>query len=326
MKARLPLFFALLLTLAVLSAATSSALADGKGSRSGSTVGFTAITGSPLTINVARDGSYQVNHDGVDPSTPGQVYYTEDPEADAGIFVWYGSYVIGPDFDNHETSASNSYDAWSNVSQSAVSGAGTSGDPYVVTTNLSNTASGVTASVDTSYVDGADFFRIDWEICTPEPGPISTFLAADFYLQGSDSGFGYYDAATGSVGGYNANQDWFQIYTPVTPPSAYMEAYYGTIWDAIGEAGVRGTGFNNTIDTDDIDNGGGLQWNRTVSGCASFASFWSFGTTPVLPPTSVQLTDFGGQTGSLLVPLLVVVALMGAGGGWLWRRRLLSRA
>lgn len=319
------LFLAAILLLAMAFAVSVSA--DGKGQYSGEDVGFAQIVGSPLTINVAVDGSYQVIHDAVDPFTPGQVYPTSYDEADAGIFVWYGNYVIGPDFDNHAVSASNSYDAWSNVSQSPVTGSGTPGDPYVVSTSVSNGDSGVTADINTSYVDGEDYFRIDWTICVPTPGDISTFLAADFYLQGSDAGYPYYDPVTGSIGGTNEAMDWYQIFTPISPADAYMESTYYTIWDAIGSAGLAGPGFDNTVVNSLIDNGGGLQWNEAVTSCATFASWWSFGTTPVPPPTSVSLTGGlvgeGHPAGSLyLLALLLVVVVAGA---WLVRRRLVSR-
>jgi hypothetical protein len=324
MKTRTPIsrlfvvFLALLLTVGL----AATAAADGKGESSGNAVGFTPIVGSPLTINVAVDGSYQVIHDAVDPTTPGQVYPTSYDEADAGIFVWYGNYVIGPDFDNHDVSASNSYDAWTNVTQSAVTGTGTEGDPFVITTDVINNASGVTGSIDTTYVNGQDYFRPDWEICVPATGGISTFLAADFYLQGSDDGYGYYDAATGSVGGYNEAQDWYQIFTPITPADAYMESNYWMIWDVIGSAGTAGTGFDNTILDTLVDNGGGLQWNEAVSGCANFASWWSFGTTPITPPTSVDVSELSGTTSTGLLPLLVtVVAVLCLAGAMLLRRR-----
>ncbi len=45
-------------------------------------------------------------------------------------------------------------------------------------------------------------------------------------LRGSDTGAGYYNAASGSVGGYNAAQDWFMVFTPVTPVSHYQESGY----------------------------------------------------------------------------------------------------
>jgi hypothetical protein len=326
MKHRVSVFRLFTLALILLLAlALATTVAASKGRTSGSAVGFTPIVGSPLTINVAVDGSYQVIHDAVDPLSPGQVYPTSYDEADAGIFVWYGSYVIGPDFDNHDVSASNSYDAWTNVAQSAVTGSGSAADPWIINTDLIHTASGLTGEINTTYVNGQDYFRLDWTICLPTTGDISTFLAADIYLQGSDNGYGYYDAATGSVGGYNEPQDWFEIFTPISPADAYMESGYSTIWSVIGSAGAAGTGFDNTIDANLIDNGAGLQWNDTVSGCQSYGSWWSFGITPITPPTSVGLTGLNGESTFAVVPFLAVLLILVSGGAWLLRRRLLSR-
>jgi hypothetical protein len=287
----------IMLVLVMMLFIAVSASADEKtgGDSGGNAVGYTQIVGSPLTINVATDASYQVIHDIVDPLTPGQVYPTSAEEADAGLFLWFGGVAVGPDFNNHESgSASNDYSPWVNTSQSAVLGTGTSADPWIVETDVENISTGATMAADTIYVNGDDYFRIDWEICTATSGAASTFLAADYYLQGSDDGYGYYDASTGSVGGFNELQDWFQIFTPVTPPSAYYEGYYGSVWDLIGSSSVPGSGFNNSIDNTLVDNGAGLQWDFTGGGCTEFRSFWSFGDTPVLPPTSVALADFDG--------------------------------
>ncbi|MGB3714220.1 MAG: hypothetical protein WA996_07310 [Candidatus Promineifilaceae bacterium] len=232
----------------------------------------------------------------VDPTRPGQVFPTSADEADAGLFLWFGGFAVGPDFDNHASgSASNSYSPWLNTNQSDVLGSGAIADPWIVETDVENLDTSATMAADTIYVNGDEYFRIDWEIRVPSSGAASTFLAADFYLQGSDDGYGYYDAATGSVGGFNEPQDWFEIFTPVTPPSAYYEGYYRDVWNLIGTADVPGTGFNSTIDNTLVDNGAGLQWDRTIDGCAAFTAFWSFGDTPVLPPTSVSFSDIDGS-------------------------------
>lgn len=257
---------------------------------------FTPLVGSPLSINVATDGSYQVIHDAVNPSTPGQVYWTQADIADAGIFLWYDGYVIGPDFANHPSgSASNSYDPWTNAGQSGVTGAGMPDNPWVIETGMVHADSGATMTSWTSYVNGEDYFRLDWQICLPQPASVSTFLAADYYLQGSDSGYGYYDPESGSVGGYNQAQDWFQVFTPIRPASHYYEANYRQVWNAIGQAGAPGPGFNDTLDPFLIDNGGGLQWDLTINTCSTINAFWSFGETPTIPPVEPPFQDGCGS-------------------------------
>ncbi|MCB0201902.1 MAG: hypothetical protein KDI03_17685, partial [Anaerolineae bacterium] len=257
-------------------------------------VTYTPITGSPLQINVANDASYQVKHDAV-ASTPGQVYWTQGNTADAGIFLWYDGYVIGPDFGNHpDYSATNYVDPWEAVGQGPVTGSGTPADPWMVETNLVHSPSGASLTTRNSYVDGDSYFRLDWDICLPQPASVSTFLAADYYLQGSDYGYGLYDAPSGSVGGYNGSLDWFQIFTPIRPASHYYEAWYYEIWDAIGSAGAPGAGFNDTLNPSYIDNGAGLQWDVFINSCTTVSAFWSFGETPTIPPVEPPYQDTCG--------------------------------
>lgn len=257
-------------------------------------VTYTPITGDPLQINVANDASYQVIYFS-ELGTPGQVYWTFGNTADAGIFLWYDGYVIGPDFWNHpDPSAANYYDPWATVSQGAVTGNGTQNSPWTVETNLVHAPSGATLTTRNSYVNGDNYFRLDWDICLPQPAQISTFLAADYYLQGSDSGYGLYDPMSGSVGGYNVRQDWFQIFTPIRPATHHYAARYWEVWQAIGWAGQPGPGFNDTINTGLVDNGGGLQWDLFVNGCATVNAFWSFGETPTIPPVPPSYQDTCG--------------------------------
>jgi uncharacterized repeat protein (TIGR01451 family) len=280
------LFYALMGLNAVQARVTTRPLEEPQVPRS---IGFTPIAGLPLTINVARDGSYQIIHTNSNPSSPGQVYWTLEDEADSGIFVHAKSngvnYVIGPDFLNHFVSAANLVNLWSDVSQSAVSGTGTLADPWMVETSVVHAASGVTMTTQTSYVNGRNYFNIDWEICLPQPGSLSTFLAADYTLQGKLEGYGFYDNVSGSVGGYNQQKDWYQIFTPITPASHYFEGISQEMWDRIGQAGLPGVGFNDTVNSNLVDNGAGLQWDASVSGCATFHAYWSFGVVPPQAPT-----------------------------------------
>ena len=203
--------------------------------------------------------------------------------------------MIGPDFWNHpDSSAANYVDPWETVGQGPVTGSGTPGNPWMVETDLVHSPSGASLTTRNSYVDGDSYFRLDWDICLPQPAAVSTFLAADYYLQGSDYGYGLYDAPSGSVGGYNGSLDWFQIFTPIRPASHYYEATYYQIWDAIGSAGAPGPGFNDTLTSSYIDNGAGLQWDLFVNGCATVSVFWSFGETPTIPPVEPPYQDTCG--------------------------------
>lgn len=247
---------------------------------------YTLIPGNPLSILVANDASYQVMHTAAPtPSSPGLVYETSNALADSGIFVHYNQgishFVIGPDFLNHETSAANLYDPWTPVSQSTVSGTGSHNDPFQVTSVVSHT-SGVTMSVLTSYVNGTDEFRLDWEICLESNAALSTFLASDFYLQAGipETSLGFLDASTGAVGAVNQDSGWAQGLKPITPASHYQAVLASDpdqvdLWDLIGEAGAPGPGFNDTVNAVNAnDNGAGLQWNLNATPCASASAVW----------------------------------------------------
>jgi hypothetical protein len=226
------------------------------------------------------------------------VYHYLDDLGDAGLFVRYNNQVLQPDFYCHNTSGvpvttppSGLYNPWSLVSQSNLTGDGSSARPWRVDTALKSQATGVTLSTHTSYANGSNALRIDWQVCLPSNGTMATFLAADFYLQNdiyNDLAYGVYDPASGTVGSVNEKLTWLESFTPQTAGSRYASAASGNLWSAIGTRGTPGAGFNNTINENAIDNGAGLQWEQAVNGCASFSATWNFAQTPNLePPTDV---------------------------------------
>jgi hypothetical protein len=256
------------------------------------------IPGNPLTIKVAGDGSYQVLHSAAPPSRRRMVYHYLDDLGDAGLFVRYNNLVLQPDFFCHNTSGvpvtfppSGLYAPWSLVSQSNLTGDGSSARPWRVDTALRSQATGVTLSSHTSYTNGSNSLRIDWQVCLPNNGTVATYLAADFYLQNdiyNDLAYGVYDPASGTVGSVNEKLTWLESLTPLTGGSRFAATDTRNLWAAIGTMGTPGAGFNNTINENAIDNGAGLQWEQAVNGCASFSAAWIFAQSPNLePPTDV---------------------------------------
>jgi hypothetical protein len=242
------------------------------------TAGCTTISGSPLSIVAGKDASYQVYFNGPNGRLT-QVYQPLFDEADSGLFVKYQGWIIGPDFWNHMTSAANTYDSWASTSQSTVSGNGTASSPWFIDTNVEHPGSGVRLNARTSYVNGSNFFRIDWDVCTPQAGPIASYLAADFYMQGGDQdrSYGVHDGNSGSVGAANENLSWLQSFTPVTPATRFFTGAPANLWAAIGAQGAPGPGFNNTINDTAIDTAVGLQWDLNLTSCARVSANWSFG-------------------------------------------------
>lgn len=239
-------------------------------------VGCTSLGGSPITIVAGKDASYQVYYTSAGRRSS-LVYQPLFDEADAGLFVRYNSAVIGPDFWDHLTTAANAYDPWTNLSQSAITGSGTTASPWKIETKVAHIPSGVKLTTTTSYINGSNSFRIDWEVCLPAAGAASTFLAADFYLQGGDNdlGYGVHDTSSGAVGVTNQALSWLQTFTPLTPADSYFAGAPTSLWSAIGAAGAPGPGFNRTINSTSMDTAAGLQWNRSLSNCGRFSATWS---------------------------------------------------
>ena len=255
------------------------------------------ITGSPLRIAVGSDSSIQVYYNGL-----GQVYGFQDDSADSGVWLRVGSDLYGPDacFSGRLTTNMYTVRPWTTVSHSGPTGSGTAGDPWVVTTVLDAGSTGVRVTQRASYVNGQDYFRLEWALANMSGSSqtVNLFHAADSYFANDDYGRGYYDPASGAVGGYIPSGPWYMLFVPTTPATAYQEGWYFDIWAGIGYCGDNqtcpvsgscspGPGFDNTIDTsaDGVDNGFGLQWQRTIGSGASttVGDWWTFGGIPNIP-------------------------------------------
>ena len=305
------------------------ALAERHSTQSGpepQAVGHTTISGNPLTIHIAIDTSIQVFYAG---KPDGQVYPPGYDEADSGAFMWGppGTYAfaIGTYLPGHDLSSGKPVIPWVPGGQSAVSGSGTAADPWQVTTTVS--AGGVTIAQWIRYVDGDDCFRVMYTVNHLQSSGTEGFTffhAADLWPDDSNSGYGYYDAATGAVGAWNQEKSFLEYFVPVLtdlgyampPASHYQEAGYQLIWDGIVDDAVGpGTGFNDTIRATPFHNSGcGLQWDLQFPGVSPPGNFIEFGADwcfleveePPPPPP-----EFVPEPGSVM---LLASGLMGLAG------------
>ena len=151
------------------------------------------------------------------------------------------------------------------INQTAVTGSGTVGSPYTVVTLVTAQASADTFELikTDTYVVGRDFYRSDVTVRNTGNASVSAVLSqgADCYLQNSDSGYGFYDTATGgiycSANANNSPPARIEGFVPLSAGSRYFEGGYSTA-TAWPEAG----GFPNTCLCDQlIDNGMALSWN-----------------------------------------------------------------
>ena len=218
---------------------------------------------------------------------------------DCGTLVFTAGTLYAPNFSAHDRTATSSLGAstpWTPVSQSAVSGSGSAANPFKVTTVADAGASGVRITQVDSYVAGQESYRTDTTVQNTGGGAADGILyrAGDCYLQESDTGFGFLDAANGAVGcSINANnspagriEQWY----PITGGNGYIEATYSEVWAAIATHAPLP---NTTRATESIDNGAAISWSFSIApgGQATYSHYTTFSPRGVTgPPPAVAPT------------------------------------
>lgn len=251
---------------------------------------FVTITGSPLTIVIGDDTSMQVYNSNV-PGT-GQFYSPGSAPANAGIYVRpAGGVTYGP--------CCGASAPFTLVSQSAVTGTGTAGDPFKVVNVVGIPTTSVQMTETVTYVNGQAAADIALSF-VGDGNPVVTldaFIGADLYLAGNDRGFSF--AGPTAAGGRGADSNCLQLqytisFLGTTPADRYSANGYSQIWSEI-QAGS----LSNTADATCIDNGASLQWvGRAV------------GTTPVVINTAASFTGQAIPVGpTAVVPTLSVAGI-----------------
>jgi hypothetical protein len=278
---------------------------------------FRTITGNPLTVNVGDDMSFQVYTTLV--PGQGQFYPTgANQTADMGVFARGGGVLYAPDFNNHPggTATGNlgARTPWTPVSLSAVTGSGTSADPFTVTVVADAAATGLRLTMTVTYVNGQNFFRKTLSFSSAGAQTFDVFVGGDIYLASSDSGVPY--STSGAVGGRDCAPvpTYTILFIPVNPAPSdrFTATFYGSVWSQIGAGSL-----NNTISPGCQDNGAALQWqNRSIGsggGSVAIQAATSFGAIPpIVNPTAVTPSNLPVPTLSEWGMLLMVLLLAGA--------------
>ena len=247
------------------------------------------ITGDPLTLNVASDGSLQVFNSAV--PGQGQIFPTGSQYGDMGIFASIDGKLFAPHFSDHTGTATGNlgnYTPWSEAFISEVSGDGTPQSPFAVRVRLGAPNVDVALLETVTYVSGLNYFRISTQWITASPHQVRAFLAADIFLASSDFGVFTFEPQLRAPGGTacdTTNGTYNILLIPITPASAYSSAFYGDIWSEIGSQELD----NQSTGGECVDNGSALQWDNVFRGGASSATInaaVSFGDVP--PPAAFQ--------------------------------------
>lgn len=197
------------------------------------------------------------------------------------------------------------------VSQTPVTGSGTSASPFKVTTVASAGATGMRVTEVDQYIVGQESYRTDVTLQNTGGAPLSgvVYRAGDCYLQSSDTGYGFAETAVGAVGcsltpnnsPANRIEEWY----PITPGNQYMQARYSEVWTHIG---TKQPFPNTTRATESIDNGAGISWtyNLPPGQSATFAHYTTFSPTgvtgPPRPPASTTPQSAFGPNGVVETP------------------------
>lgn len=278
------------------------------------------IAGTPLSINVGDDNSFQVFNSTIAGGTLGQIYPTNGGLADMGWFVRVGGALTAPSFAEHNagTATGNigAYTPYGGRTISAVGGSGTAASPFTV--EVRGTAAGMVVAQTVTYVNGENFFRNYFELSNEGSTAIAArvFLASDIYLANSDQGKPFREPNSGAPGGQTC-AGVTPLYTILHIPQGTVAANgftadgYSSVWAQVGAGALN----NTVIASACIDNGAGLQWDVTVpaGGTAIVQAATSFGDIPVIvgPPPQAPVAAPSLGVWGLAALALALMALAG---------------
>jgi hypothetical protein len=257
-----------------------------------------SFPGSPLTVSVGPLGQCQSNY-----PTHGNNFFPEgSPLGDCGFFLafptagtgqppelqkttWGFSGTAGP----HLPLDGEGGNEYVPVSQSAVSGSGTTASPYTQTTVFKVSSAGhdyALITETTTYVNGEPQFVSTFNVknvTTPkETIYFRAIYAGDLYVNGNDFGSGVFlagppkfigglNTATGIIGGF------VEAGPPSPPWSSFQEACWNQtpefrcegavpsdngIWHDVRSTADQPRAFNESIEPAEIDNAAGVEWDQ----------------------------------------------------------------
>ncbi len=292
-------------------------LAQGKGdppTRPAVTVPFKTILGNPLKINVGADTAFQIFNSAVPGG--GQIFPTSSSGlADMGAFLRTGGVLYAPRFTDHDqgtaTQNLSPYTPWTLVSESAVTGDGSAGNPFTVTVVVDAGTTGIRMTMVVRYVNGQSYFTQSFLFTGSVARTFDFYFGADLYLAASDYGVPFRESSSGSVGGQECPYPptYTILFIPFTPADRYVAGYYGDVWYYIGS----GQPLPNYIDDACLDNGAALQWrNRSVAPEVgdTIGAATSFGTQNI-GPSAVFASPAPGDVAGVVT----VTALASTSGG-----------
>jgi hypothetical protein len=268
------------------------------------------IDGTPLNIYADDQGRLQVAFDG---STTGEFFPPGLAPGNAGLNVAVARVDIPANpfavFGFQGTPFTPS-------AAPTVTGTGTAGDPWKITTSYQAQTPSVDQEVVivevVTYVNGTTDATVQYLVYNNADGSPNTlhvrlYQAADLYVAGNDTGAAFLDPGPPrQVGGVNQAAGSSGRLVEQTAWSHYQEGRYGDVFSVVGSSDRTAQGFNDTTDPSLVDNGVGVQWDfpnllRGVANAQTVSVIWRFKHFTPLQLTLAAATRAQGQTATVTV-------------------------
>ncbi len=255
----------------------------------GEETGAVSFPGTPLTVSVGPLGQCQSSY----PLTGNNYYPPSGNVGDCGFFLAFPSAgtgqpeaLKGKTFGFDGTAGPHLESLYTPVSQSPVTGSGTTTDPYTETTVFkvedSENAEDALITETTTYVNGAPQFTSTFNVKNTAKSTIyfRAIYAGDLYVTGNDHGTGVFlagpplfiggqNTGSGVIGGFQEAPE------PALPWTAFQEAYWNDpsgiegiavgdngIWHDVETSDEEAHAFNESIEPMELDNGAGVEWDQ----------------------------------------------------------------
>lgn len=261
-----------------------------------------AAAGPLDDIYIAQDLACQVKHAG----DAGFALYPDGViPGDCGTFLVVNDTLYTADFFSHDGTATlflGSYTVFTPVSQSAVTGSGTAADPYRVVTTVSAGATGITLVETDTYVTGDESYRTDIEVRNSGAADQRVLLYRAAECLVADDLMSYGAASSGapacSLVANDTTAGRFERWTPLTPGSHYVQAWYRDVWSAIAlHANLPDTCACAVLQPA----GAAINWEATVpaGGSLTFSHLTEFSPSDATPTPTATATPTPTPTSTL---------------------------
>jgi hypothetical protein len=165
-----------------------------------------------------------------------------------------------------------------------LTGTGSAGDPYVITSQFDATAS-IHLTQTVTHVSGSTQFTATWAIFNGGSTAMQAFEGADMYVNGNDNGDGTSSGTTPNrvIGSVASDGTQGQLVErAVSPWTHFFSAMNSQFYDATGDSTFGS--LSDTIDPTNQDSGMGVEWDFILGAgqTKTVSVVWSF-THPALP-------------------------------------------